>query len=806
MELFRSESMELVRLIVPSEASRDTVACLGDVGLVQFRDLNHAKPFPQRAYASRVKRCDEMLRRLRFFAAAFKDAGIAPRAMPSPETSIDFDDLETRLTEAESETRTMSAAIERLRRNRAELVELQVVTEKARAFFDEATDGAGGLETLGDDALLASADDDVEKASRLGFIAGCVRASEAPALERMAFRATRGNLLFERETIEGEMEDPATGDFVVKTAFLVFFSGQHARDAIAKIADSFGANRYPLQEDFSRRRRMRAEVAARETDLQQTLRASTAHRDDLLRGIARAHAAWMTFVRKQKATYHALNMFSVDVARDVVVAEAWCPTFAKPAVRDALLRANRSSSALVGTIFQPLASKEEPPTYFRTNKVTAAFQGIVDAYGIARYKEVNPTVLTIVTFPFLFAVMFGDFGHGILMLLAAMYMVLNEETLGATPQNEIFQMAFDGRYVVLLMSIFSMYAGAMYNECFSVPMTWLAGKTRWVCDANDATKGCDSQYVAGLERNGTYAFGVDPIWRGSKSELPFLNSMKMKMSIIMGVTQMMVGIFMSLLNFVRAKDVLSIACECIPQVIFLGALFGYLVFLIVLKWITPGCEADLYHVLIYMFLDPGNVDCAGEGPGGTAGCPENVMFRGQGVLQVCLVVVAFASVPVMLLPKPLVLKRRHDARARGEAYARLPGEDEDGEAFNFGDVFVHQMIHTIEFVLGAVSNTASYLRLWALSLAHSQLSAVFLDRVLMASAATKSPLVMLVGFAVWAVATIGVLMLMESLSAFLHALRLHWVEYQNKFYKGDGYAFDPFSFESILKEAAAEGS
>lgn len=105
--------MELVRLIVPSEASRDTVACLGDVGLVQFRDLNHAKPFPQRAYATRVKRCDEMLRRLRFFAAAFKDAGIAPRAMPSPETSIDFDDLETRLTEAESETRTSVGAVAR---------------------------------------------------------------------------------------------------------------------------------------------------------------------------------------------------------------------------------------------------------------------------------------------------------------------------------------------------------------------------------------------------------------------------------------------------------------------------------------------------------------------------------------------------------------------------------------------------------------------------------------------------------------------------------------------------------------------
>lgn len=106
-------------------------------------------------------------------------------------------------------------------------------------------------------------------------------------------------------------------------------------------------------------------------------------------------------------------------------------------------------------------------------------------------------------------------------------------------------------------------------------------------------------------------------------------------------------------------------------------------------------------------------------------------------------------------------------------------------------------------MLGTISNTASYLRLWALSLAHGQLADVFIENTIMPGLSAHSVFATFfgvwIGYFMWVSFTIGVLMSMDVMECFLHTLRLHWVEFQNKFYKGQGYKFTPFSFSEALK-------
>ncbi|KAF9684402.1 hypothetical protein SADUNF_Sadunf04G0114600 [Salix dunnii] len=851
MDLFRSEAMHLVQLIIPIESAHHTVSYIGDLGLIQFKDvrahsslifceilfllglLNADKSPFQRTYAAQIKKFGEMARKLRFFKEQMEKAGVTPLTKPMKQAEIDVDDLEVKLGELEAELVEMNTNNEKLQHSYNEHVEYKLVLNKAGEFFSSAFSRATaqqkeiesqqtGEESL-DTPLLEEKEISIEssKQVKLGFITGLVLKEKSMLFERIIFRATRGNVYTRQAAVEEPVIDPVSGEkvdfgcisaehfilvvtYVEKNVFVIFYSGEKAKTKILKICEAFGANRYSFTEDFGKQVQMISlslvtllpasfQVSGRLSELKTAIDAGLLRKSNLLQTIGDRFVQWSTLVRGEKSIYHTMKMLSLDVTRKCLVAEGWSPVFATNLIQDALQRAAFDSNSQVGTIFQVLHTSESPPTYFRTNKFTSAFQDIVDAYGVAKYQEANPGVYTIVTFPFLFAIMFGDWGHGICMLLAALVFIIREKKLSGQKLGDITEMTFGGRYVILMMAFFSIYTGLIYNEFFSVPFKLFAPSAYACRDLS-----CRDATTYGLiKERPTYPFGVDPVWHGSRSELPFLNSLKMKFSILIGVAQMNLGIILSYYNAMYFNNSLNIWFQFIPQMIFLNSLFGYLSLLIILKWCT-GSQADLYHVMIYMFLSP------------TDELGENQLFHWQKTVQLVLLLSALVSVPWMLLPKPFLLKKQHQAR-QGESYMPLQSTEESlqlevnhdshgHEEFEFSEVFVHQMIHTIEFVLGAVSNTASYLRLWALNLAHSELSSVFYEKVLLLAWGYNNIIILVVGAIVFIFATVGVLLVMETLSAFLHALRLHWVEFQNKFYEGDGYKFSPFSFASVNDE------
>lgn len=805
--LFRSEEMALCQLFLQSEAAYGCVSELGELGLVQFRDLNPETNAFQRKFVNEVRRCDEMERKLRYLEKEIKKDGIPmletgePPEAPQPREMID---LEATFEKLENELREVNQNAEALKKNFLELTELKHILRKTQQFFDEQESLEQGGQA-GQHQQLIQDDGGAGGGLQLGFVAGVILRERLPAFEKMLWRACRGNVFLRVAEIEDPLEDPLAGDEVLKSVFVIFFQGEQLKSRVKKICEGFRATLYPCPEQATDRREMAVGVMQRLEDLNNVLGKTNDHRHRVLAAAAKNIKVWFIKVRKIKAIYHTLNYFNLDTSQKCLIAECWIPRLDMEAIQLALRRGTESSGSTIAPILNEMQTTESPPTFFRTNKFTSAFQALHNAYGVATYREMNPAVYTIITFPFLFAIMFGDAGHGTIAFLFALWCIVKEKQLLARKSdNEIWNYFFSGRYLIALMGIFSIYTGLIYNDVFSKSINLFGSSWQVTLKEEDILKE-EAFMIDPAERdNGTspsgyygtpYPFGMDPVWQISINKIVFLNSFKMKVSIILGVIHMLFGVVISLLNSKYFNKKINIVCEFIPQVLFLSCMFGYMALMMFHKWTafvaggfdkdpltTERCAPSILITFINMVLFKNNEKDSPE-------CLE-YMYAGQQGIQRLLVLVALVCVPWMLFAKPFALKK--EAATKPDQH------------FDFVEVMILQGIHTIEYALGTISHTASYLRLWALSLAHAQLSEVLWQMILskgLGMGHWYGGLVLWAIFAAWAGLTVGILCLMEGLSAFLHTLRLHWVEFQSKFYSGQGYLFLPFSFENILKQA-----
>ncbi|XP_053685880.1 V-type proton ATPase 116 kDa subunit a 1-like [Sabethes cyaneus] len=787
--MFRSEQMSLVQMLIQPEVAFHSMAELGALGTAQFRDFNTNINVFQRRFSGDIRRCDEMeriigyiRRQLLMDKISLQEAPPYNVKLPDPREIID---LEVLLEKTESEIRELAENWQAILENCTELVELRNVLEKIQIFFGDGSISRSAFEDIGDD----SSDD----GGPLEFVAGVIPRERIAGFEQMLWRVSLGNTVVRQAPIEEPFVDPVSRNKMHKIAFVAFFQGEQLRNRIKKVCSGFHATLYSVENGFEERVQMLKEVSIRTENFNTIINRTKDQRQMVLLDVAQKIPTWDVYIRNIKAIYYTLNKFSVDVSSNFLFAEAWVPTMNLQDVNDALIRTSRSLGSTTASYLYVVENDEDPPTYHRTNKFTVGFQNLIDSYGVASYRECNPALYTVVTFPFLFAIMFGDLGHGIILSLFALWMVLYENKLSEI-NDEIWKLFFGGRYTILLMGCFSIYTGFVYNDLFSKTINLFG--SAWSIHYNTSTVMTNDmlQLNPGEDYSTTiYQFGLDPAWMLALNKIIFQNSFKMKLSIIFGVAHMLLGVCLSAINHKHFRKSVDILLEWLPQLLFLILLFGYLCFLMFFKWIKytavtdeeslkPGCTPSVLVMFIGMMLfkEQKPLD----------GCKE-FMFNGQDIVQIVILTCSLMCIPWLMLAKPCYIFFRRKQTG-------VPSEQEP-----MSEIFIHQAIHTVEYVLGTVSHTASYLRLWALSLAHSQLSEVLYNRVFRVGFLIPNyvgAVAIWALFLPWSGLTVGLLVVIEGLSAFLHTLRLHWVEFMSKFYQGEGHPFKPFSFKAIMEE------
>ncbi len=849
----RSEEMRYVSVTIPNELVNDTIRALGDFGMFHIEDLVAGKAASKHhfAFKKRLTEITEIEKKLKGFEELMKKLDIPVPHLDfhtdlgatgdetiknNPDIVIGASDF---VNEFENQLNPNIGFEKSIQAEIARRIEMRAVLTEAPHLVPagvQSSDGESAALSFDFSSGYHEDDTHLDGDGLSNYICGVIPTKNQLLFSRLVQRVSRGaNAIVKfANPIPQPISDPETGDMVTKTVFCVITIGTRLNKQIRKLCAPVGASIYPVPSQpelvASEASRLDSEIREQQETLTRTVSSIT----ELLEGLATqterlsggispcSLRLWQQLLFREKLMIDAL--MKCEFHATLVYMAGWVPLSRLESLSNVISDCGIHGGASPAIDRRAVAPRDSvPPTYIESNKFTSSFQGIVDTYGIPRYQEFNPGLFTIVTFPFLFGVMYGDIGHGSIICLVGLLFILFENVFERMRKNgtmnEMLDMIYGGRYIIALMGLFGLYCGIIYNDFMSIP--WNVYGSTYTIDPASTTRVWDGH---------VYPFGVDPGWYHNKNTLKFFNSFKMKTAVILGVIHMTFGIFVSLSNHLYFKDHVAIACEFLPRLILMLSTFGYMILMIFIKWCTDWTlikdaqPPNLIQTMIDMYLSPGSVEA------------KDLLYSGQETVQTALLIIAVITIPWMLCPKPIIEHNKRQGKCASFSWLHSPVDEEyrrahalhddehnvDAAGFHgigihesnssddlghhneeaaahkdhhsFGDLMIHQAIHTIEFILGTVSNTASYLRLWALSLAHAQLAEVFWEKMIFEYGILNSGILGFFGTGIWVIATVGVILAMDSLECFLHALRLHWVEFQNKFYYADGIRFKPFDF------------
>ena len=875
------------RIRIPRENANEIMRALGNLkNAIEFEDLTKDDIEAKKSFGEMIKRCDEIKKKIydytricydfhlpfeyyKTFEEFNEDLSYDLSQRDKKFGSTYFDLIENEILENDRKINELVDSHSQIREDLVNLIEKKYVLLKTEELvrtnidlsnFSEVEPGKDGIKQgIG---------------SNLSFMAGVVSSEYEVKMKRMIFRISRGRAITAFYSLEinndeylitstvrerGMNKEGNIGEVgrleklssliqskevgtinTEKKIFTIIFTGSEENillQKILKVCEVFQASRYPVPKSSE----VRNEINKIETEItdkknllvsiEKNLQEFCLNSNSFDQKKGYRYSLYKLFFQQEKMVYTTLNKC---IIRDTFVdGQVWIPANSVgevTALLQNLFRGNEENKNSAYLEDLPFENNIKPPTFINSNEFTSAFQLVVDTYGIPRYREINPGYFTIITFPFLFGVMFGDIGHGIILLLFGIYLCVFNDKLYKS--KSLLKSLLFARYFFLLMGFFSVYCGLLYNDFLSVPVD---------CGTcYDIKKYNKKGSMVKKDENCKYKFGLDPVWYISSNELAFVNSLKMKLSVILGVFQMVIGILLKGLNAIFEKDYVELIFVFFPQLILMLILFGYMDLLIFVKWSTHyeieninGHEINYNYVapdiktyLMNIFLKFGRLPKEPTPPI-IDGKPIEAKYKDWRLfnnrnsmekLHLTILIFSLLCIILMFLPKILInyakTKKKtnennntnnimKDENQEVKEELIHPQEEQEQEQPGLSDMIVASAIETIEFVLGTVSNTASYLRLWALSLAHSQLALVFFQKTIGNLGKTSKiwfldGLLLIFAFPFFAGATSIVLLFMDMMECFLHTLRLHWVEFQNKFYRADGYQFKPFCFSQTL--------
>ncbi|EPY26290.1 V-type H+-transporting ATPase subunit I [Angomonas deanei] len=445
--LWRSEDMVLLNLHMQREVAHDAVLKLGEIGMFQFLDLNADVSAFQRDFVTEIRRCDEIERRLRFLQDEIDRAGVSSVTDGTPEKETMFS-LEQKVD--------------------AIYNEVSQLNDRYQALIEERNRSKEHLEMLsrgivcGDGVML---------------VAGVIPKDRLPILTRVVYRASRGNSILRTEEIETPFYNINSNEGIYKSVFAIYFSASHLKDKLVRICEVNGGTVYKCPDSEEQVQQMRESLQHQVETVTQTLQQSSYRQRQVLLGIASSCYEWRRAVVTEKAVYSAMNL--LKFSGSTAVARGWAPVRAYEDIRAAILEAESLGGAQVGTIIEEVPTKDTLPRTSRPIRLPPPFRvlWIVTVWRDTRRR--TPGVFTIITFPYLFGIMYGDIGHGLILTLFAAYLVFSEKSFEGKPLNEIFAMIFGGRYLLLLMGFFAVYMGVLYNDMFGFSVELFSSGYRW---------------------------------------------------------------------------------------------------------------------------------------------------------------------------------------------------------------------------------------------------------------------------------------------------------------------------------------